>query len=99
MASVSERSIKRKLAKTSSRLVALRAELDVVDEQLRSLDDDADDWAIRAIVDENTATTREARESRAHFDAHRRQRDRIASEIDALTQRQDELLDRLAGPG
>lgn len=91
----SKRSIERKLAKTSARLTALRSELSVIDEQTRFLDDDAQDAAIRAVVADNSAATREARESAEHLAAHRRQRERIVSEIDDLARRQDELLDRL----
>jgi predicted nucleic acid-binding Zn-ribbon protein len=92
---VSKRSIKRKLAKTSSRLTALRAELTAVEEQMRYLDDDAEDSAIRAMVADNTAATREARHARQHADAYRRQHARVVAEIDELTRRQDELLDQL----
>jgi septal ring factor EnvC (AmiA/AmiB activator) len=92
---VSKRSIKRKLAKTSSRLTTLRAELTAVEEQLRSLADDADDTAIRAMVDDNTAATRDAREAREHAEAYRRQHARVVAEIDALVRRQDQLLDQL----
>lgn len=93
---MSSRSIKRKLRKASARLTALRAELTVIDEQLRSFDDDASDWATRAIVSDDTGASREAREAHEHAVAHRRQRERIVSEIAELTRRQDELLDELA---
>lgn len=92
---MSKRSIKRKLAKTSSRLTALRGELTAVDEQLRHLEDDAEDSAVRAMVADNTAATREAREAREHAEAYRRQRARVVAEIDELSRRQDDLLDRL----
>ncbi len=92
---MSKRSIKRKLAKTSSRLTALRAELTAVEEQMRSLADDADDSAIRAMVADNTAATREAREAREHAEAYRRQHARVVAELAELTRRQDELLDQL----
>jgi len=92
---MSKRSIKRKLAKSTSRLTALRADLSVIDEQMRSLDEDAQDTATRAVVADNTAATREAREAAEHLAAHRRHRARVVSEIDELSRRQDELLDRL----
>lgn len=95
MPSMSNRSIKRKLAKTTSRLTVLRTDLSVIDEQMRSLDDDAQDAATRAVVADNTAATREAREAGEHLAAHRRQRERVVAEIDELSRRQDELLDRL----
>jgi uncharacterized coiled-coil DUF342 family protein len=96
---MSARSIKRKLAKTSSRLTKLRDELVVVDEQLRYLDDDAQEHALRAVVAENTAASREAREAGEHLTAHRRHRERIVAEIDELARRQDELLDELTAIG
>jgi hypothetical protein len=96
---VSKRSIKRKLAKTSSRLTTLRAELTAVEEQMRYLADDADDSAVRAMVADNTAVTREAREAREHADAYRRQHARVVAEIDELARRQDELLDELVAAG
>ena len=92
---MSKRSIKRKLAKTSSRLTALRAELVAVEEQMRYLADDAEDSAIRALVADNTAATREARKAREHAEAYRRQHARVVAEIDALVLRQDGLLDEL----
>jgi len=95
MSTMSKRSIQRKLAKTSSRLTSLRSELSVIDEQLGYLDDDAQDAATRAIVADNTGAAREAREASEHLSAHRRQRERIAAEIEDLTRRQDELLDRM----
>ena len=96
---MSKRSIKRKLAKTSSRLTTLRSELSAVEEQMRYLADDADDSAVRALVAENTAATREARKAREHADAYRRQHARVVAEIEELTRRQDELLDQLVAAG
>jgi hypothetical protein len=95
IAVVSKRSIKRKLAKTASRLTTLRAERTAVEEQMRYLADDADDSAVRALVADNTAATRDAREAREHAEAYRRQHARVVAEIEELSQRQDELLDEL----
>lgn len=96
---VSKRSLKRKLAKTSSRLTALRGELAALEEQMRHLADDAEDSAVRAMVADNTAATREAREAREHAEAYRRQHARVVAEMDELTRRQDELLDQLVELG
>lgn len=89
------RLIERRLSRNAARLNSLRNELSVIDEQLRHLGDDADDQATRALVAENTAATREAREARQHVTAMRRHRERVVEEIAELEQRQDELLDRL----
>lgn len=96
---VSKRSLKRKLAKTSSRLTALRGELAALEEQMRHLADDAEDSAVRAMVADNTAATREAREAREHAEAYRRQHARVVAEMDELTRRQDDLLDQLVELG
>ena len=96
---MSKRSITRKLAKTSKRLTALRAELEAIEEQARHLRDDADDMAVRAIVAENTGVTRDARRAREHADAHRRHHERVVAEIAELERRQDELLDQLSAAG
>jgi len=92
---MSKRSITRKLTKVSSRLTALRDELGVIDEQIRHLGDDAEDMTTRAVIAENTAASREAREAREHVDAHRRHREQVAREIEELARRQDSLLDEL----
>ena len=93
---VSKRSITRKLARTSKRLTTLRAELGTIDEQARHLRDDADDMAVRAIVAENTAVSRDARRAQEHAEAHAANRDRVVTEIAELEQRQDRLLDELS---
>jgi len=87
--------VERRLSKTASRLKSLRSELDVIDEQLRHLGDDADDQAIRAMVAETAAASHEARDAQRHLDAMRRHRIHVATEIAELEQRQDELLDQL----
>lgn len=92
---VSKRSITRKLAKNSKRLVSLRNELEAVQEQARYLRDDAEDMEVRAVVADNTAASRDARQAREHAEAHRRELERVTVEIGELTRRQDELLDQL----
>lgn len=92
---VSKRSITRKLAKTSKRLTSLRNELEAIQEQARYLRDDAEDMDIRAVVADNTAASREARQAREHAEAHRRELGRVTEEIGELARRQDELLDQL----
>lgn len=79
----------------SSRLRTLRAELAVIDEQLVSLGDDADDQAIRALVAETPAASFEARDARRHVDAMARHRAHVVQEIAELEGRQDELLDQM----
>jgi chromosome segregation ATPase len=87
--------LKRRLTVLSARLKTLRGEIDVADEQIRHLRDDAEDAETRAIVSENSAATREAREAREQVDAMRTHRDRMAREVAQLERQQDELLDQL----
>ena len=77
--------------------MSLRSELSTIDEQARHLDDDAQDMAVRAIVADNTGISRDARRAQEHADAHRRNRDRVLTEIAELERRQDELLDEMGG--
>ena len=77
------------------RLKTLRAELSVIDEQLRYLADDAEDEEIRALVAENTGVTAEAKRARRHVDSMRKHREKVVAEIADLERRQDELLDTI----
>jgi len=88
--------VERRLSQVGERLVALRAELAMVDEQLAAVVDEAENDAIRALVSETPAAAFEANESRKHANASRRHRDHVAAKIAELEQRQDQLLDRLA---
>ncbi|WP_420453329.1 hypothetical protein [Ilumatobacter sp.] len=88
---------RRRLRTSSTRLSTLRAELAVVDEQLRHLGDDADDHEVRALVAESTAASRDARHARQHVDAMRRHRVRVHDEIAELEALVDALLDRMGG--
>ncbi len=87
--------VRRRLAQVSSRLRELRSELAIVDEQLAVFVDDAENQEIRALVSETPGAAFEANDARKHADAMRRHRDHVASKIDDLEQRQDELLDSL----
>jgi len=90
-------SVEKKLTSVSSRLVQLREELRVIDEQLLQLRDEADDAGIRALVADSPAAGPEHREARAHADAMAAHRAHVVSEIAALEVRQDQLLDELTG--
>lgn len=87
--------VERRLSQVGARLKTLRAELSVIDEQMISLADDADDQDIRALVAETAGASFEARDARRHVEAHARHRAKVVEEIAALEVRQDELLDRM----
>lgn len=87
--------MERKLSESAERLKAVRAELTVVDEQLASLADTADDARLRAMVSETPMADREHREAQKHADAMSRHRAQLVAQVQELERSQDELLDRL----
>lgn len=87
--------LERRLRELSAQLRELRRELELVDEQLASLADVADDARLRSLVSETPLAEREHREATRHADAMRRHRDEVIIDIARLEQQQDELLDRL----
>jgi hypothetical protein len=91
--------IERQLSEVASRLSALREELLVVDEQLASLVEAADEARLRALVSETPLADREHTEAQRHADAMARHRAALGAEMAGLERRSDQLLDRLAaGP-
>ncbi len=87
--------VERKLSEAADRLRQLRAELGVVDEQLASLADAADDARLRAMVSETPMADREHRDAQKHADAMSRHRAELVAQIAELQRSQDELLERL----
>jgi cell division septum initiation protein DivIVA len=87
--------VERKLSESAERLRQLRAELNVVDEQLAFLADAADDARLRAMVSETPMADKEHREAQKHADAMTRHRTQLVTQIGELQKAQDELLERL----
>ena len=92
---MSKRLLERRLADVAEKLKQLRAELTVTAEQLSSLEDDAAEARLRALVSETPLAEREHHEAQRHADAMLRHRAEVQSSIEQLERRQDELLDRL----
>ena len=90
--------VERRLTKVAARLKSLRAEVAIIDEQLRHLGDDAEDQEIRALVAETPGASHEARAARGHVEAMQKHRDHVTAELADLEQRQDDLLDQLTTP-
>lgn len=88
--------LQRRLMDVSGRLKRLRADLAVADEQLRYLEEEAEDARLRALVSETPLADAEARECRRHADALARHRDGLRASVDELVREQDALLDRMA---
>ena len=87
--------VERKLSEAAERLRQLRAELGVVDEQLASLADAADDARLRAMVSETPMADREHRDAQKHADAMSRHRAELVAQLAELQRSHDELLERL----
>ena len=94
---MASRLVTMRLRKVSRRLVALREELRIIDEQALHLADDASDAALRAIVSDAPHERSQAREADGHAAAMARHRAHVVAEIARLERAQDELLDRLGG--
>jgi hypothetical protein len=90
--------IERRLTDVTERLRRARQELGVLDEQLASFSDAADDARIRALVSETPLADREHHEAQRHADAMARSRAAVQTTITELERAQDELLDRLVVP-
>ena len=90
--------IERRLTDVTERLRRARQELAVLDEQLASFADAADDARIRALVSETPLADREHHEAQRHADAMARSRAALQTTITELERAQDELLDRLVVP-
>ena len=87
--------VEKQLSASAERLRRLRNELAVIDEQLASLADTADDTRVRALVSETPLADREHTEARRHADAMASQRARVMAAIGELESSQNKLLDRL----
>ncbi|MDQ6927542.1 MAG: hypothetical protein M3159_02625 [Actinomycetota bacterium] len=87
--------VEKRLSVAAERLKRLRAELQVVDEQLLSLADSADELRIRSLVSETPIADREHQEAQKHADAMARHRAEVLKSIADVEQSRDELLDQL----
>ncbi|MDE0066683.1 MAG: hypothetical protein OXN44_07405 [Acidimicrobiaceae bacterium] len=90
--------IERRLRRVTQQLRLLRADLQVTDEQLNQLRDEAYDARVRALVSETPLAEREHRRVSRHVERMTRHRDRVAGKIAELDAVQDMLLDRLSTP-
>jgi hypothetical protein len=87
--------VERSLRDVHGRLVRVREELAVLDEQLAVLNDAADDARIRSLVSETPLAGHEYADAQRSADAATRGRTALLAMIDELERRQDELLGKL----
>lgn len=93
--SVIRSSLERRLTDVSDRLRQARAELQIVEEQLAQLADEADDARLRSLVSETPLASHDHREAQRHADAMQRHRATVTEQIAELERTQDDLLDRM----
>ena len=89
---VSQGSVERRLRKVTARLREAREELGVLDHQIASLAEDADDLRVRSLVGESPQTDRDHRDAQRSVEAMTRSRAATAAEIARLERTVDELL-------
>lgn len=87
----------RKLFDVHARLERARSELEILEEQLAALAEDAEETHLRALVSETAAANIESREARRHAEVMERRRDAAKALIAELLIAQDELLAKLVG--
>jgi len=88
--------VERSLGDVHGRLVRVREELAVLDEQLVVLNDAADDARIRSLVSETPLAGHDYADAQRSADAANKGRAALVATIGELEQRQDELLGKLA---
>ena len=91
--------VEKRLSQSAERLKELRAELEVVDEQLLFLTEQADDARLRALVSETPLADQEHREAAKHAEAMNRRRQEIVAAVKEIQDTQNELLDKLMAGG
>ena len=87
--------VERSLKDVHARLVKARQDLAVIDEQMLSVVDAADDARLRSLVSETPLAVHESNDAQRHADAFSRARIALVELIGELERRQDELLEKL----
>ena len=87
--------VERSLRDVHARLVKARQDLAVIDEQMMSVVDAADDARLRSLVSETPIAAHELNDAQRHADAFTRARKALIDLIGELERRQDELLGKL----
>ena len=87
--------VERRLVDTSQRLKQLKADLQVAEEQLAHLSDQAEDARIRSLVSETPLADKEHREARKHSESMQRHKADLLEEIAQVEDQQNQLLDQL----
>jgi hypothetical protein len=89
--------VERRLRDVHARLVRAREELAILDEQLAVVSESTEDARIRSLVSETPLATHDYGEQQRHADAMVRARQAMATTVDELERRRDELLGSVGG--
>ena len=89
--------LERRIRDVHTRLVRAREELAVLNEQLAVVQESADEARVRALVSETPLASQEHNEAARHADAMVRARQAMATTVDELERRRDELLGSVGG--
>jgi hypothetical protein len=92
---MNRRVIERRLGEVHSKLMRAREELALIEEQLASFVEDADEARIRSLVSETPLADREWHEASRHAEVMQRSRQSARDRVAELERAQDELLDKL----
>jgi hypothetical protein len=87
--------LERRLRDVHANLLRAREQLAVLDEQLATWSDAADEARIRSLVSETPLATHDYGEVKRHADAMARARVVLVADVADLERRQDELLSRV----
>jgi hypothetical protein len=93
---VRQAAIRRKIQDVQSRIVALRLEIGVLDEQVEAFDEDAEEHRVRAVVSETPLAAREHAEASRHAEIAHRARTTAAETLVKLEATRDGLLEQLS---
>ncbi len=89
-------SLRRKIQDLHDRIVALRIEVGILDDQIEALDEDAEELRVRAVVSETPLAAREHAEASRHAELAHRARAAALDSITKLERDRDGLLAKIS---
>jgi len=96
MCAVRQAAVRRRVQDLQARVVALRSDVAILDEQIEAMDAEVEDLRVRAVVSETPLAVKEHAEAARHAElAHRARQDSLEQMARAVEER-DRLLDEIA---
>jgi hypothetical protein len=93
---VRQATVRRRIQELQARVVHLRGEVAVLDEQIEAQDAEVEDLRVRAVVSETPLAVREHAEAARHAELAHRAREDFLTEIVRCESERDELLAQLS---